>query len=142
VNKPTAAARPQRTTRRASAAGILFALAGIVLIVVPLGSSTHSPPGEDAAHVLAFWIPGLLLIGLGAVLYRTLLRRRTAVVLAIALTGIWLMHPVCDPIADAEVPRFETVIPLEQRARQGEPFRKLVGHWYQCKSWIARQFFF
>jgi hypothetical protein len=137
-----AAAQPRESGRLARTAGILLTLAGIVVIVLPLGSSTHSPPGEDTAHVLAFWIPGLLLIALGAVLFRTLLRLRTAVVLAIALAGIWLMHPVCDPIADADVPRFETVIPLEQRARQGEPFRQLGGHWYQCKSWISRQFFF
>jgi hypothetical protein len=110
--------------------------------VLPLGSSTHAPPGHDAAHVIAFWIPGLLLVALGVFLNRTLLRLRTAVVLAVALAAIWLMHPVCDPIPDADVPRFETVIPLETRAQQGEPFRKLEGHWYQCKSWISRQFFF
>ncbi|HEV2115202.1 MAG TPA: hypothetical protein VGR48_04190 [Terriglobales bacterium] len=113
-----------------------------MLIVLPLGSSTHSPPGQDAAHVISFWIPGLLLVALGVFLNRTLMRLRTAVVLAATLAAIWLMHPVCDPIADADVPRFETVIPLEQRAQQGEPFRKLEGHWYQCKSWISRQFFF
>jgi hypothetical protein len=92
--------------------------------------------------VMMFWVPGLILIAVGAVLDRPLVRLRTVLILAIALAGIWLMHPVCDPIADAEVPRFETIIPLEQRAKQGEPFRKLEGHWYQCKSWISRQFFF
>ena len=137
-----ATAQPRRPSRCAAAAAILLVLAGTVLIVLPLGSNTDSPPGRDAAHVITFWVPGLLLIAMGSVLYRTLLRPRTAVVLAIALTGIWLMHPVCDPIHDADVPRFETVIPLEQRARQGEPFRKMDGHWYQCKSWISRQFFF
>lgn len=135
-------AQPKRWPSGARAGGILLALAGIVLLVLPLGSSTHSPPGHDAARVIAFWIPGLLLVGLGVLLSRTLLRLRTAVVLAVALAGIWLMHPVCDPIPDADVLRFETVIPLEQRARQGGPFRKLEGHWYQCKSWISRQFFF
>jgi hypothetical protein len=137
-----AAAHPKRSFRLAPVAGILLLLVGIVLLVLPLGSSTDSPPGRDAAHIMTFWVPGLLLIGLGTALDRTLLRLRTAVILAVALAGIWLMHPVCAPIADADVPRFETVIPLEQRARQGEPFRKLGGHWYQCKSWIARQLFF
>ncbi len=137
-----ATAQPRRPSRCATAAAILLVLAGTVLIVLPLGSNTDSPPGRDAAHVIIFWVPGLVLIAIGSVLYQALLRPRTAVVLAVVLTGIWLMHPVCDPIDDADVPRFETVIPLEQRARQGEPFRKLEGHWYQCKSWISRQFFF
>lgn len=123
-------------------AGILLVILGIVLLVLPLGSSTDASPGRDGVYVIAFWIPGLLLITLGGVLNRTLLRLRTLVILAVALAGIWLMHPVCDPIADADVPRFETVLTLEQRARQGEPFRKLRGHWYQCKSWISRQLFF
>jgi hypothetical protein len=139
---PPAAAQPRRSFRVARSAGILLVLVGIVLLVFPLGSSTDSPPGRDAAHVITFWVPGLLLVALGTVLDRTLLRLRTGVILAVALAGIWLMHPVCDPIADADVPRFETVITLEQRARQGEPFRKLGGHWYQCKSWISRQLFF
>ena len=142
MNLAGTAAQARRTIRRASAAGIFFALLGLVLIVLPLGSSTHSPPGQDAAHVVTFWIPGLLLIALGAAFHKALLRPRILVILVVALAGIWLMHPVCDPIADADVPRFETVIPLQQRARQGEPFRKLSGHWYQCKSWISRQFFF
>ena len=93
-------------------------------------------------HVMAYWLPGLLLLGIGAMLDRTIRRARTAAILMAAMAGIWLMHPVCDPIADAEVPRFETVMSLEQRAKQGEPFRKLDGHWHQCKSWISRQFFF
>lgn len=137
-----AADQPRRSFRLGRIAGILLVLVGIVVLVFPLGSSTDSPPGHDGAHVIAFWIPGLLLIALGTVLERTLLRLRTLVILAGALAAIWLMHPVCDPIADADVPRFETAITLEQRARQGEPFRKLEGHWYQCKSWISRQFFF
>lgn len=129
-----ATAQPSLPSRWVTAAAILLVLVGTVLIVLPLGSNTDSPPGRDAAHVMTFWVPGLLLIAIASVLYRGLLRPRTAVVLALALTGVWLMHPVCDPIVDADLPRFETVITLEQRARQGEPFRKLDGHWYQCKS--------
>jgi hypothetical protein len=142
MNSPPVAAQKRGPGQLATIAGILLVLMGIVLLVLPLGSSTDSPPGRDAAHVITFWIPGLLLIAVGTVLDRTLLRLRTAVILAVALGGIWVMHPVCDPIADADVPRFETVIPLQQRARQGEPFRKLGSHWYQCKSWISRQLFF
>jgi hypothetical protein len=142
MNSPPVAAQQRGPGHLTTVAGILLVMVGIVLLVLPLGSSTDSPPGRDAAHVMTFWIPALLLIALGTVLNRTLLRRRTLVILGVALAGIWLMHPVCDPIADADVPRFETVIPLQQRARQGEPFRKLGGHWYQCKSWISRQLFF
>jgi hypothetical protein len=67
-------------------------------------------------------------------------RSRAAVLgsasLLIALAA--LAHPVCVRIPADEVPAFESVVPLEVRAARGEPFCKLGGEWYQCKSFIAR----
>lgn len=53
-----------------------------------------------------------------------------------------LAHPVCVLIPEADRPAFETVIPLEARAARGEPFCRIGGEWYQCKSFISREFFF
>jgi hypothetical protein len=53
-----------------------------------------------------------------------------------------LKHPVCVLIPEADRPSFETVIPLKERAAQGEPFCEIGGQWYQCKSFISREFFF
>ena len=52
-----------------------------------------------------------------------------------------LFMPVCVPIPEAELPQFETVVPLADRAARGEGFEKKGKHWYQCKTRIARMFF-
>jgi len=54
----------------------------------------------------------------------------------------YLFTPDCRPILDREVPSFEIVMPLSERAARGEPFRRKGAHWYQCKSRLARLFFF
>lgn len=64
------------------------------------------------------------------------------VTLVVAAAVASLFVPVCDPIPDAEVPSFETVMPLGERAARGEPFRRQGAHWYQCKSALARLLFF
>lgn len=71
-------------------------------------------------------------------------RYRIAVSLGsvLILSLVALVHPVCVLIPDADRPAFETVIPLQERAARGEPFCKLDGEWYQCKSFISRAFFF
>jgi hypothetical protein len=53
-----------------------------------------------------------------------------------------LAHPVCVLIPEADRPAFETVVPLQERAKRGEPFCRFEGEWYQCKSFISRAFFF
>jgi len=55
---------------------------------------------------------------------------------------VLMAHPVCDLIPAESQKDFETVRSLEERAQQGEPFSRLEGRWYQCKSWLSRQFFF
>jgi hypothetical protein len=61
--------------------------------------------------------------------------------LCLGLLLVYVMWPVCVPIPDSEVPNFETVRSLEERAAQGEPFEKKGAHWYQCKARLARAFF-
>ena len=69
--------------------------------------------------------------------------RWVAGVASVVLLGLAaLAHPVCVLIPDSERPSFETVMPLAVRAARGEPFCKLEGRWYQCKSFIARELFF
>jgi len=63
-----------------------------------------------------------------------------ASVLMLSITA--LKHPVCVLITEADRPAFETVIPLEERAARGEPFCRIRGEWYQCKSLISRELFF
>jgi hypothetical protein len=62
-------------------------------------------------------------------------------VLCVGVFVLWLLSPVCVLIPDAELPAFETVRSLQERAAQGEPFENKQGHWYQCKSRLARAFF-
>jgi hypothetical protein len=83
----------------------------------------------------------LLLVGASLLLPR---RYRIAVSFAavLILSLAALAHPVCVLIPEADRPAFETVIPLQERAARGEPFCKLGGEWYQCKSFISRAFFF
>jgi len=61
------------------------------------------------------------------------------VLLCIAVSIVYLFWPVCQPIGD--VPAFEGVRSLEERAARGEPFEKKDGIWYLCKPRLARAFF-
>ncbi len=83
----------------------------------------------------------LLLVGSSLLVGR---RYRIAVCVAsvLMLSAAALAHPVCVLIPQADRRAFETVVPLEERAARGEPFCRIGGEWYQCKSFINRQFFF
>ncbi len=57
----------------------------------------------------------------------------------------WLLHPVCVQLSPQDVQEFAQWGPIETRTdRQlhGPVFQERGGHWYQCKSWGSRQFFF
>ena len=121
--------------------GSALALIGLGLALLPLLPSPKSSVSAHLSLLALRWAPALLALAASA----ALLRRRWLPVLWLALplfTIAALWHPVCDSIADSEVPSFETVRPLAERAAAGEAFRELDGHWYQCKSWISRLFFF
>ena len=65
-----------------------------------------------------------------------------ALVLAVI---VWCAHPVCVPLSDEAVAEAARYAPLETRTdRQlhGRIWQRQAGRWYQCKSWISRQFFF
>lgn len=72
--------------------------------------------------------------------------RRYRIVVCVAsvlmLSIAALKHPVCVLIPEGDRPAFETVIPLQERAARGEPFCRIGGEWYQCKSFFSREFFF
>jgi len=78
-----------------------------------------------------------------------LVRRRAWVLLGVGLavfagTAVWLLMPVCVVIPPEDAARFDP--PIEARTDTGligqRYFRKRGGSWYQCKTRIARAFFF
>ena len=91
--------------------------------------------GKTAALAALLLVGASLLVGSG---YRIAVSSASVLILSLAA----LAHPVCVLIPEADRPAFETVIPLQERAARGEPFSKLGGEWYQCKSFISRAFFF
>ncbi len=68
------------------------------------------------------------------------------VLLAAALIGcaLFLLRPICVPIPEDMLAVFSP--PIEQRRETifyGSPiFQQENGQWFQCKTWVARQFFF
>jgi len=66
------------------------------------------------------------------------------VVLAVAITIIgWAFHPVCVPLSADDLKDFN--IPIAERTDRDfylKVFQQRDGQWYQCKTWISRQFFF
>ena len=65
-----------------------------------------------------------------------------AVAIACAVVG-FMLRPVCDPLSDEDVRK--APVPLDQRTERTlwyKTFQKRDGRWYQCKSWVERQFFF
>jgi hypothetical protein len=62
-----------------------------------------------------------------------------------AAAVLWCAHPICVRLSAAEVAEAARWAPLETRTdRQwhGRVFQRRDGQWYQCKSWISREFFF
>ena len=72
-------------------------------------------------------------------------RRLLPLLVAALVTGAYLIfRPVCVAIDAETLARFNP--PIETRRETtfyGTPiFRQENGHWFQCKTWISRQFFF
>jgi hypothetical protein len=68
-----------------------------------------------------------------------------ATIALIAILVAWCVHPICMPLSAADVTEAAKWAPLETRTdRQlhGLIFQRRGDQWYQCKSWISRQFFF
>src|SRR5262245_43432624 len=115
--------------------------AAFVLCLMPLRASPQASVQAHLWWLWTWWVPSIALLIVGVV---RRWRGRTMVLAAAVLLYfvVFLLHPVCDEIPAAIQSDFETVRTLEERAQQGEPFRRLDGRWYQCKSWLDRQFFF
>jgi len=63
--------------------------------------------------------------------------------LLIALTLTITLRPVCVPLSPEDLAGFNT--PIETRTDHDfylQVFQQVDGRWYQCKTWLARQFFF
>lgn len=65
--------------------------------------------------------------------------------LAILVVGLYLLfRPVCVPIDAADLQTFSP--PINEREETNfyglKVFQKKGDRWHQCKTWIARQFFF
>ncbi len=118
-----------------------FAL-GLALLVASVRPAPGSTLDEHWAYFGLWALPAALLFGVAVRVWP----KRARIVGGLVATGalVWaaLAHPVCVAIAETEQPAFESVQPLADRAARGEPFRHLGGQWYQCKSVLARTFFF
>ena len=72
--------------------------------------------------------------------------RLAFVLLAAALIAgaVFLFRPICVPIPEDTLAVFNP--PIEQRRETTfygtAIFRQKNGQWFQCKTWISRQFFF
>lgn len=69
---------------------------------------------------------------------------QAAVVLALALALMAIVfRPVCVPLSADDLRQF--TVPIEQRQDRDlylTVFQHRDGRWFQCKTWLSRQFFF
>jgi hypothetical protein len=64
------------------------------------------------------------------------------VVIALGLAA-WSLRPVCVAIGEQELRSFN--VPIEQRTDRDlylKVFQQKGTQWFQCKTWLSRQFFF
>jgi hypothetical protein len=71
--------------------------------------------------------------------------RRAILLLAILLLGLTLLalRPVCVPLTAEDLRQFN--VPIDRRSDRDfylKVFQLRHGQWYQCKTWLSRQFFF
>ena len=65
------------------------------------------------------------------------------VVLAVAAGLVLALRPVCVPLSPSDLSGFNT--PIETRTDHDfylRVFQQIDGRWFQCKTWLSRQFFF
>ncbi|MEP7044575.1 MAG: hypothetical protein ABI843_16030 [Dokdonella sp.] len=66
-----------------------------------------------------------------------------AALVGLGILGPFLLWPICVPLTAAEVAAFEP--PIEQRTDRDfhlQVFQRRDGTWCQCKTRLARAFFF
>jgi len=129
-----------RRTRRVS--GYVVSIGGMALALLALRPSPAASVSGHVTVLLFALVPAVVAVAIGLVLLGNGSRVALGTIAAVVLLCVAVFHPVSDRIPDESVPAFETVVSLEQRAAHGEPFRRMDGHWYQVKPWIARALFF
>jgi hypothetical protein len=70
---------------------------------------------------------------------------RAVIVTILVVCGAlaWALRPVCVPLSPDDLRSFN--VPIEQRTDRDlymRVFQQRHGQWHQCKTWLARQFFF
>ncbi|MGE5384851.1 MAG: hypothetical protein ACM3SV_03085 [Betaproteobacteria bacterium] len=72
------------------------------------------------------------------------MRKSLAVVVLLGLGFVaWSLRPVCVPLSAEDLRGFN--VPIEERTDRDfylKVFQRRDGQWHQCKTWLARQFFF
>lgn len=71
----------------------------------------------------------------------TLITAAVAVIIVALLA--WALQPVCKPLSAEDLRGFN--VPIEQRTDRDiyfKVFQQQGSQWYQCKTWLSRQFFF
>ena len=66
-----------------------------------------------------------------------------AAVMALAALVTFALRPVCVPLSAEDLAGFNS--PIETRTDRDvylRVFQQVDGRWYQCKTWLSRQFFF
>jgi hypothetical protein len=72
-----------------------------------------------------------------------MVRAAVIVVAIVVLLGIAALRPVCVPLTQEDLAGFN--VPIEQRTDRDmylRVFQQRDGQWFQCKTWLSRQFFF
>ena len=121
--------------------GYVVALSGLAIAMLAMRPSPAASVSRHVTVLLLLLAPAAVAMTIGVVLIGKG-RAVLATIAAVVFLGVAVFHPVSDRIPDEDVPKFETVASLDERASQGEPFRRMDGHWYQVKPWIARALFF
>ena len=66
-----------------------------------------------------------------------------AIALVIGAALAFALRPVCVPVSADDLAAFNT--PIETRTDHDfylQVFQQMDGRWFQCKTWLSRQFFF
>ena len=64
-------------------------------------------------------------------------------IVLIGVAAVFALRPVCVPLSSEQLAGFTT--PIETRTDQDfyvRVFQQIDGRWFQCKTWLSRQFFF
>ena len=133
----TASIQPVRTLL-----GVVAFLGGVAILIAAL---RPTPKMSLEHHWTVFGVFGacaVTLLVMGSWLMGRPFRLVAGICSVLFVVLATLAHPVCVLIPEGERPSFETVMPLSVRAAHGEPFCRLRGQWYQCKSFVSRTLFF